>query len=158
MFSPDAITMMNNEPLREKYKRYLDIISFLSNINVPLMKDASFSFSSSNHTAGVANDVEWEKIREHPELLTFPSQIEAYKSLTGVYLTRIPTWTLLKEPWELLDPLMCAYPDIAAKLYSLCRSLYLDKDLFIVRQLMAKYTSMRNSSTTLPLSSEHLQR
>ena len=157
MFSPDAIMMMNNEPLREKYKRYLDIISFLSNINVPLMKDASFSFSSSNHTAAVANDVEWEKIREHPELLTFPSQMEAYKSLNGVYLTRIPTWTLLKEPWELLDPLMCAYPDIAAKLYSLCRSLYLDKDLFIVRQLMAKYTSMRNSSTTLPLSSEHLQ-
>ena len=156
--------MMNNEPLREKYRRYLDIISFLSNINVPLMKDLSSASSSSplsynvnNHVFGSSTDIDWVKIHQQPELLTFPSQVGVYKNLSGVYLTRIPTWTLLKEPWALLDPLMSTYPDIAAKLYSLWRPLYLDKDVFLVRQLMAKYTSMRNSpSTSLPSSSSLL--
>ena len=121
-----------SESTLSKYRKYMDILTFISNISIPLFN------SQSRH-----QEVNWAEIHSKPDALTNPNLLHIYNGLNGMYLTRIPLWNLLDDPWGVIEPIMIAYPDIAAKLTPICKALMIDKNEFTAKKLMASYKSMR---------------
>ena len=121
-----------SESTLSKYRKYMDILTFISNISIPLFN------SISRH-----QEINWVEIHSKPEALTNPNLLHIYNGLNGMYLTRIPLWNLLDDPWGVIEPIMIAYPDIAAKLTPICKALMIDKNEFTAKKLMASYKSMR---------------
>lgn len=94
-------------------RSYIDITSFLSGIVFPME---------------VINQI--------------TSISEIYNDITSLnYLTRLPLWSLINEPWEIIESIMKSSPNIASKLYPLCHPLLLNKDEFIIRKIKAIYNN-----------------
>lgn len=75
------------------------------------------------------------------DLLTSIPQIRSYyDGVPETYKSRLPFWTLLEEPWTVIEPLMAADPDAASKLSPLCAFLHIDRDEFYSRAIMSSYT------------------
>jgi hypothetical protein len=122
-----------SETSLSKYRRFVDILTFISGISIPIHKPGSAipGVSQLDPLAG-------------PQQSLINSDLSAiYKGLHGVYLSRIPIWSLLDNPWAVLEPIMTYYPDLAAKLTPLCKALMIDKNAYLSKQVMAAYTQSR---------------
>jgi hypothetical protein len=86
-------------------------------------------------------------VMNSPQFLTNPGLIGLYKGVSGVYLTRIPFWNVLENPWATLEPIMKSYPDISVKLTPLCKALLIDKNAYLSKQLIASYTQSKLKSS-----------
>lgn len=81
------------------------------------------------------------------DLLCSISHIKSYYSnVPESFKTRLPFWSLLEEPWAIIEPLMAADPDAATKLSPLCTILHIDKDEFYSRAIMSSYTHAYEAS------------
>ena len=105
----------------ETYKRYLDIVGYLSGFKFPRLATAAIQSS-----------------------MRTPSP---YAQAGAVYQERVPLWPLLEDPWSVLDPLLTQMPESAAKLAPLCVPLHLDKSDFNFRKIIALYARMTNKLT-----------
>jgi hypothetical protein len=98
-------------------RSYIDITSFLSGIVFPI--EVINQISSIN---------------------------EIYTNITSIqYLTRVPLWPLINEPWAIIESIMMASSNIASKLYPLCHPLLLNKDEFITRKIKAIYNKKEDN-------------
>lgn len=135
------------------YQRFVDILTILSSVCVPTCKPG----------LGCA-DLSSAEIMSSPDVLTNPGLLSVFKGLSGVYLTRIPIWDLLRNPWTMIEPIMPSYPDISMKIFNLkihkerfiqtddgkmqkqiyyvdlCDLLRLNKNAYLSKQLIASYS------------------
>lgn len=101
----------------ETYRRYSDIAGFLSGLVFPA-----------------------ETVNRIP-------MMDALGDVPSAYRTRLPLWTLLEDPYGVMEPVMAAAPDVAIKLSPLCNALQLSRDEFYARHAMATY--VRATALTL---------
>ena len=66
-----------------------------------------------------------------------------------MYLTRVPFWTLVEDPWTVIDPLLSEAPDVTAKLTPVCRALGVDKNELAAKRAMATYTRLTSSAVAI---------
>ena len=59
-----------------------------------------------------------------------------------MYLTRVPFWTLVDDPWTVIEPLLSEAPDVTAKLTPVCRALGVDKNELAAKRAMATYARL----------------
>jgi hypothetical protein len=62
-----------------------------------------------------------------------------YAGLAVAYRTRLPLWSLLKDPWGVLEPLMRCLPGVAKRIFPLCDALQIDADELHARSAQAAY-------------------
>lgn len=109
----------------EQYQQYLEVATFLSTLSCPT-----------------------------PICSIVPSLLPKYKLLPREYLTRLPLWGLIENPWALLEPLMLQLPEFATKLVPLCTLLDLDRDDFFIKRAKNYYAESLKSFAASNITSE----
>ena len=102
----------------EECQKYLEIATFLSSLTCPT-----------------------------PIAAVTPALQPLYQHLPAEYLTRLPLWGLLDDPWMLLSPLLLQLPDFATKLVPLCSLLGLERDDFYAKRAMNFYSESLKAFT-----------
>ena len=111
-----------NATVVEECTTYLNIATFLSSLLIPMDMTKCF-----------------------PHLHTF------YEGLPTEYFHRIPFWELLKQPWEILEPLLNDSAELSSKLTPICAYLNLERDEYYVKRARNLYSaSMLGLAGLLP--------
>lgn len=105
------------KPDRKLYKLYIDAINYLLSLNIP-------------------NDA-LQSVRQVASLR------EIYTGIDGKFSFRLPFWTLIQDPWQVLDPIFDGASNSAfsEKLLPLCYSIGVNKEEYNARSIFAIYRS-----------------
>jgi hypothetical protein len=122
-------------------RRYSDIATFLSSLSVPvhaaqaLITATDSADNSNNAVQDTVPDLGLNVSLLHTTMgsalpmasVSSSSLASCYSGVPESYMTRIPFWPLLSDPWSIIGPLLASAPEVAAKLSPLCRALGIEK-------------------------------
>ena len=109
--------------------------------------------------SGNSGEDTWKEYQKYLEIATFlstlscPTHVEfvllqlksIYHKIPTEYLSRIPLWHLISQPWQLIEPFMLHHPEFALKLVPLCHLLNIEKDDFYAKHAMNFYAEKLKS-------------